>query len=290
MAEIERITGHTHLVGLIANPIRHSQSPAMHNASFAQQGVDAAYIVFETEPEDLPYVVEAFKRTGVDGYNVSMPNKMAIGQYLDELTDAARLMGAVNCVVNKDGKSTGHNTDGAGFMRNLKECGFECEGKKMVLMGAGGAGSAIFVQAALDGMAQIDIFNAKDAFFDGAVERAAKVSAETGCVINVHDLEDKATLKECCENADVLVNASKVGMKPLDDQSLIPAEYIKPGVFVADTVYNPQETLLIKTAKELGNPVAPGIGMMLWQGAIGEKLWYDIDMDIDYIRDIVTEK
>jgi shikimate dehydrogenase len=289
MAEIECITGHTQMVGLIANPIRHSKSPAMHNASFAQQGVDAAYLVFEVDPDQLAEVVHTFKTIGgIPGYNVSMPNKMAICEHLDELTDAARLMGAVNCVKNENGKAIGYNTDGAGFMRNLKEHGFECAGKRMVLVGAGGAGSAIFVQAALDGMARIDVFNVNDPFLAQAIERAKKVSAETGCEIECHDLADTEAFEAACKAADVLVNASKVGMVPMDDQCLFPEEFIMPGVFVADTVYNPMETKLIKIAKAKGNPVVPGIGMMLWQGAIGEKIWFDIDMDIDYIRDIVT--
>lgn len=287
MSEIERISGHTKLVGLLGSPVSHSKSPAMHNASFAQLGIDAAYLVFDVKQDDLATVVPALTKMGLAGYNVTMPDKMDILRYLDDLSDAARLMGAVNTVKIEDGKTCGHNTDGAGFMRNLAEHGFEAAGKRMVLLGAGGAGSAIFVQAALDGMAAIDIFNAKDPFYAPAEERAANVAAQTGCAVAVHDLADAEALAACCAQADIIVNASKVGMNPLDDQCLITEDLIHEGVWVADTVYNPLETKLIEMAKAKGNPTVPGLGMMLWQGAIAEEIWFGVQMDIDYITKLL---
>lgn len=287
MSDFGRISGTTQLVGLLGTPVSQSQSPAMHNASFEKLGIDATYMAFDTTPEKLETVVPAMKMMGMAGCNVTMPCKTKILPYLDELTDAARLMGAVNTVVIKDGKATGHNTDGAGFMKNLCEHGFEPKGKHMVLVGAGGAGSAVFTQAALDGVAKIDVFNRRDEFFEPGKERAAKVAAETGADVTFTDLADTEALKAACAAADVIVNASKVGMEPLDDQSLIPVDFIPEGVYVCDTVYHPHETKLILEAKAKGNPTVPGLGMMLWQGAIAEKIWFDCDMDIDFMKEFL---
>lgn len=290
MPDTKSLTGHTHMCALIANPIRHTKSVGMHNASFARQGIDSVYLCFEVENEQLASVVETFKTIGgVDGYNVSMPNKTKIIDYLDELTPAARLMGAVNTVEHRDGKAIGHNTDGAGFMRNIKEHGFDCKGKRMVMTGAGGAGSAIFVQAALDGMAAVDVFNMKDGAFYSAVRKAEIVSKETGCQVTIHDLNDTETFRKCCMEADILVNSTRVGMKPLDDMCLFPEEFIKPGIFVCDVPYNPVETKLLRMAKAKGCTVIDGIGMMLWQGAIAEEIWYGFQMDMNYVRSFVED-
>ena len=127
----------------------------MHTASFAKMGIDAVYLGFDVQPEQLESVVKGFAEAGVTGYNVTMPCKTKVLPYLDELTPVAELMGAVNTVVIKDGKSIGDNTDGAGFVRNMKLHGFEPEGKVITVAGAGGAGSAVFTQLALDGVVAI---------------------------------------------------------------------------------------------------------------------------------------
>ena len=278
------ITGHTLEVGLVATPIRHSLSPAMHTASFAEMGIDAVYLCFDVDSDHLEAAVQGMRALGFVGYNVSMPHKTVIHKYLDELTPAAELMGAVNCVDLHTGKAVGHNTDGAGFMRNLKENGIDCIGKKMTLVGAGGAGSAIFTQAALDGVAEIDVFNRKDDFFTAAEARCAKVSERTGMKVTMHDLNDYEDLKKSVAESTVFVNASRVGMAPDVDGCLLPEEFLRPDLCVADTVYNPLETKLITMAREHGCTVAPGLGMMMWQAAIGEEIWFDKQMNIDYIK------
>ena len=140
MDGIERITGATKLACLIGSPVAHSASPRMHNASFARMGVDAVYLAFDVAPEELETVAAALVRMKALGYNVTMPHKAAILPLLDEVSDAARLMGAVNTVrIEPDGRTSGHNTDGAGFMRNLAEHGCEVEGKRVVVLGAGSA-------------------------------------------------------------------------------------------------------------------------------------------------------
>lgn len=288
MDETARITGRTKLACLIGSPVGHSASPRMHNASFARLGVDAVYLAFDVTTEDLEDVVRGLSRMGALGYNVTMPHKAAILPLLDELSDAARLMGAVNTVkVREDGSTVGHNTDGAGFLRNLEEHGCPIAGKRTVVLGAGGAGSAIFVQSALDGAASVDVFNSRSPRFEPAVERAALVEAHCGRPVRVHDLADREALSACCAQADVIVNATSVGMAPNEDGCLLEEGMIPAGAWVADAVYNPRETRLVRMAEKLGNPAVPGLGMILWQGAIAEKIWLDADMDVDYVRGIL---
>jgi shikimate dehydrogenase len=155
------ITGHTELIGLIATPIRHSMSPAMHNAAFEKLGMDRVYLVFEVGKEGLEATVNGLRAMGVRGWNVSMPNKTAIIPYLDKITPAAEMCGAVNTVINDNGVLTGTITDGTGWVQSVREQGVDLTGKKMTLLGAGGAATAILVQAALDGLAEISVFNRK---------------------------------------------------------------------------------------------------------------------------------
>ena len=181
----ERISGHTELIGLIANPIRHSTSPKMHNEALAKLGLDYVYLAFEVGNEELEDTIKGFRAMKVRGSNVSMPNKTVVHKYLDKLSPAAELCGAVNTIVNDDGVLTGHMTDGIGCMMALKDAGVDVIGKKITIVGAGGAATAIEVQAALDGVAEISIFNAKDNFFVNAEKTAEKLNSKTDCKVNV---------------------------------------------------------------------------------------------------------
>lgn len=175
----ERISGHTELIGLIATPIRHSKSPKMHNEAFAKLGLDYAYLAFEVGNEELEDAVKGFKALKVRGYNVSMPNKTVIGQYLDHLSPAAELCGAVNTVVNDNGELTGHITDGIGYMRSLKDAGIDVVGKKVTIVGAGGAATAIEIQMALDGVKELSIFNRRDEFWERAEQNVKNINEKT---------------------------------------------------------------------------------------------------------------
>jgi shikimate dehydrogenase len=278
------ISGKTKLVGLVGSPVEHSMSPVMHTDSFKQVGVDAVYVAFDVTPDKLGEVVKGLADIGAVGYNVTMPDKTVVGQYLDELSPAAELMGAVNTVVIKDGKSIGHNTDGAGFVENLRHHGFDPEGKVVTIVGAGGAGSAIFTQLALDGVAAINVFNLKDDFWEATKDRVVELSHKTGVPMVLNDLDNKEQLARCVKNSSLFINATRVGMPPLDDQCTIDEDMLHDGLFVADTVYDPRETKLIKMAKKHGLETAPGIEMLLQQAALGEKLWFDVDMPVDYIE------
>ena len=191
-----QVSGHTQTIALIGSPVEHSLSPAMHTQSFNELGVDCVYLAYDIEPQDLESVAVGMKKMGFVGYNVTMPHKTFIPKYLDELSDAAELMGAVNTVAIKQGKAIGHNTDGAGFMRNLKENGVDVIGKKMTIAGAGGAATAIEIQAALDGVKEISIFNIHDKFWANAEETVRKINEKTDCKATLYDLDDKEKLRE----------------------------------------------------------------------------------------------
>ena len=277
-----QITGHTQTIALIGSPVEHSLSPAMHTCSFDELGIDCVYLAYEVAPEELEAAAAGMKALGFAGYNVTMPHKTFIPQYLDGLSDAAELMGAVNTVDIKNGKAIGHNTDGAGFMRNIKENGVDVIGKKITLVGAG---SAIYTQAALDGVAAIDIYNMKDNFFDVTAERVAKVAEKTGCKMRLIDLDYKESLKQSIVESALFVNATRVGMGDLADQSVIPADYLVDGLAVADTVYEPRKTKLLKEAEAKGLKAVSGLGMLLWQAAIAEDIWVGKEMPTKLIEE-----
>ena len=289
MADQGRIDGRTKLLGLLATPIGHSLSPAMHNMSLRKLGLNYAYMAFEVGNQQLADVVTGMRALEVRGFNVSMPNKTKILPLLDELSPAAQFAGAVNTVVNENGKLVGHITDGTGYMRGLKEAGIDVVGKKMVLMGAGGAATAIAIQAALDGVAEIAIFNRDDEFYARAEKNVQIINEEmkdVNCKATVHRLEDQEALKAAIAEADILTNGTGVGMKPLQDECLIPdASWLRPELIVTDVVYIPRKTKLLEMAEGVGCKTLNGLGMMLWQGARAFEMWTGEEMPVEYVKE-----
>lgn len=282
----ERITGHTELIGLIATPIRHSSSPKMHNEAFAKLGLDYAYLAFEVGNEELEATVKGFRAMNVRGYNVSMPNKTVIHNYLDKLSPAAEMCGAVNTVVNDNGVLTGHITDGTGYMRSLQDANIDVIGKKMTLVGAGGAATAIAIQAALDGVAELSIFNLKDGFWARAEQTVKDINEKTNCKAKIFDLADLDALKAEIATSYLFTNATGMGMKPLEGQTYIPdASFLRPDLIVSDVVYAPRETALLKMAREVGCQTINGLGMMLFQGAAAFELWTGKEMPIEHVKE-----
>lgn len=284
----ERITGHTELIGLIATPIRHSSSPRMHNEAFAKLGLDYAYLAFEVGNGELEDTIKGFRAMKVRGSNVSMPNKTVVHKYLDKLSDAAQMCGAVNTIVNDDGVLTGHITDGIGYMSGLKDAGIDIIGKKMTIVGAGGAATAIQVQAALDGVKEISIFNRKDEFYERAQKTVKDINEKTNCKATLYDLEDLDKLKEEIASSYIFTNATGMGMKPLEGQTYIPDKsFLREDLIVTDVVYAPAETALLKMAKEVGCKTLNGFPMMLFQGAAAFKLWTNQDMPIEHVKEVM---
>ncbi|APM38391.1 shikimate dehydrogenase [Clostridium kluyveri] len=285
----QKITGHTELIGLIAYPIRHSSSPEMHNEAFQKLGLDYAYLAFEVGNENLEDTIKGFRAMKVRGSNVSMPNKTVVHKYLDKLSEAAELCGAVNTIVNDNNVLTGHITDGIGYMKSLEDAGINIIGKKITVAGAGGAATAIEIQAALDGVAEISIFNRKDKFFERGEKTVKDINERTKCKAILYDLADLDKLKEEIADSCLFANATGVGMKPLEGQTYIPdTSFFRPDLIVTDTVYEPRKTELLRMAKKAGCRTMNGLGMMLFQGAAAFKLWMGKDMPIEYMKKVLN--
>jgi shikimate dehydrogenase len=274
-------------MALIGSPVGHSGSPAMYNYSFARLGLDYAYVALDIKENEVKDAIAAMKLFRMKGGNVTMPDKTEAAKYMDELSPAAQIIGAINTIVNEDGKLVGHITDGEGFVNNLKDHGIDIKGKKITVAGGGGAATAIQVQCALDGAREISIFNKKDAFFARTLETAEKIKkAVPGITVQVFDIDDTAKMTEEIADSDIFANATIVGMKPLDDQSVVKdVSAFRPGLVVADAVYNPEETKLLKEAKEAGCICVGGKGMLLWQGVSAFKLFTGEDMPVEEVKE-----
>lgn len=280
------ITGHTRLLALFGSPVKHSGSPAMYNYSFEKLGLDYVYVAIDVGRASLKEAVSAARLYNMRGFNLTMPCKNDVISYIDELSPAARLIGAVNTVINENGRLIGYNTDGMGFVNNLKAHKINIKNKKIVVAGAGGAATAIIVQLALDGAREICIFNKKSESFSRMLETIERIKKEVpDVVINIHDILDEAKYIETIKFADIFVNATVVGMKPLDNESVIKdVSAFHKSLVVADVVYNPIETKLLREACEAGCICIDGKGMLLWQGVYAFKLYTGKDMPVEEVR------
>lgn len=288
MSNIKQIDAKTRLLAFLASPSEHSVSPIMHNTAFQKLGLNFVYLAFNVGHEKLSDAITGFRALNIRGFSVSMPNKIKIIPYLDELSPEAQLIGAVNTVVNENGKLIGYNTDGIGYMRSLKEEGVEVVDKKMTLLGAGGASQAIAIQAALDGVSEIAIFNRQDEFYSNAHEIAKIINEKmenTNCKAKVYKLEDTNKLQEEIAHSEILTNATDIGMKPYDGQSLIFDElWLHSDLVVSDIVYMPRKTKLMLQAESAGCRTFNGLGMVLWQGAKAFELWTGHEMPVEYVK------
>ena len=281
-----QITGHTGLMCLLGSPCKHSISPMMHNKAFEALGLDYRYLAFEVNETTLKTAVEGLKALGARGFNLTMPCKNQMVSLCDELSPAAKLIGAVNTVVNNNGILTGHNTDGIGYMQSVKDAGFDIIGKKMTLLGAGGAETAILVQAALDGVSEISVFLRKTSrFYERAEITAKALMEETNCKIKLCDFNDPELLRHELADSAILVNGTSIGMAPDVDACPIPSADVLPnGIIVSDIIYNPKETKLLTMAREKGLPYFNGTYMLLYQGAEAFRLWTGCEMPVDLIK------
>ncbi len=280
-----RITGTTVLTGLLGRPVAHSISPLMHNESFRKLGLDYRYLCFDVGKEELERVVEGLRLMGVRGWNLTMPDKNLMCRLADRLSPAARISGSVNTVVNENGILVGHTTDGTGFMRSALEEGYDLRGKTMTLLGAGGAATAILVQAALDGMKEIRVFNRRSANYERVKEIAKELNRQTDCIVTVHALPDNEGLRDSIDSSYILTNATSVGMAPDTDLCPLPdSSFLRKDLIVADIIYNPGQTKLLCMAREIGAPCFNGLYMLLYQGAASFELWTGQEMPVDHIK------
>ena len=281
-----KIDGYTRLAAVVANPIKHSISPFIHNSAFEATGINGVYLALEVEVSDLAETVANIRRYQMFGINLSMPYKEEVIPYLDELRDEVRLIGAVNTVVNQEGTLIGYNTDGKGFFKSLPS--FEISGKRMILLGAGGAAKSILTQAILDGASQVSVF-VRSTSMEKTKAYLETLQSETGFRVDLYALEEHSVLQERITASDLLVNATSVGMdgksSPVPENLLLPENLL-----VADIIYQPFETPFLQWAKSQGNVAVNGLGMLLYQAAEAFKLWTGKDMPTDEIWQSLTER
>lgn len=287
-----KITGKTKVLALIGSPVGHSGSPVMYNYSFEKLGLDYVYVAYDVKEDGVKQALESMRLFDMRGMNVTMPDKTEAARQVDVLSPAAQIIGAVNTIVNEDGVLKGYNTDGEGFVNNLKEHGTNICGKKIVIAGGGGAATAIQVQCALDGAKELVIFNKKDAFFERTRSTAEKIRAAVPEIqVSVYDIDDEEVLRKELADADIFVNATSVGMKPMDDKSIIKdTSMLRPELVVADIVYNPEETKLLKDAKAIGCKCIGGKGMLVWQGASSFRLYTGKEMPVEEVKELLYGK
>lgn len=278
-------TGHTKLLCLLGSPVAHSISPEMHNEACALLDLDYEYLAFDVTPDRLETAVKGLKELGVRGFNITMPDKNKMAELCDELSPAAQICGAVNTVVNDNGKLIGHTTDGVGYMMSAKDAGCDLTGKHMVQLGAGGAGTAILVQAAMDGLTAIDVFNTRDAFWPRIEGIAAQLNECTGCKVTLHDLANLDDLRTRLGQAHLLLNTTPVGMSRIPGCLIPDPSYFHPGLVVSDVIYEPKETQLLKMAREAGLKTFNGMYMLLYQGAASFRIWTGQEMPAQQIKE-----
>ena len=282
----KHITGHTGLLCLLGSPVAHSVSPEMHNEACDQLGLDYSYLAFDVPEDKMPQAVEGLRTMGARGWNITMPGKNIMCKLADKVSPASEISGACNTIVNDNGVLTAYTTDGVGFMRAVAENGVDIIGKKMTLLGAGGAATAILVQAALDGLKEISVFvRPTSRFYDRLVHTVEELTELTDCRIRICDFSDADLLKKELADSAILTNGTSVGMAPHEDTCPIPEDLTFPkDLIVSDIIYNPRETKLLTMAKNQGNPFFNGSYMLLYQGAEAFRLWTGKEMPVEKIK------
>lgn len=281
-----KIDGYTRLAAVVANPIKHSISPFIHNSAFEATNTNGVYLAWEVDATELAETVANIRRYQMYGINLSMPYKEQVIPYLDQLSEEACLIGAVNTVVNREGTLIGYNTDGKGFFKSLPS--FKISRKKLVLLGAGGAAKAILAQAILDGVSQISVF-VRSSSMEKTRPYIEKMQNATGFRVDLFALEDVQNLQDSITQADLLVNATSVGMD--GSSQPIPTSIVLPEkLMVADVIYQPFETPFLKWARNQGNQSFNGLGMLLYQAAEAFELWTGKEMPTDQIWELLKQK
>ncbi len=256
-------------------------SPVMHNAAFSSLGLDYVYLPFRVEKGQLAKAIDGARALNIRGLNVTIPHKVNVIPFLDELESLAERIGAVNTIVNDNGHLKGYNTDASGFVKALLERGIEPQGKKIVILGAGGASRAISFTL-VERNADLAILN-RQLEMDWAVELASSISRFLGKEIKALELNEQ-NLSAVLENADILVNATSVGMSPNSDETPAPAKLLKAGLVVFDIVYNPIKTRLLTEAEVAGAETIDGLDMLVWQGALAFEMWTGVKAPVGIMK------
>jgi shikimate dehydrogenase len=274
-----QISGRTRVFGVIGDPIEHTLSPALQNAAFQHLGLDYVFLAFQVKPTDVEKAIGGVRGLGISGLNVTMPHKSAVIPYLDEVDDAAKFLNSVNTIHNQNGKLRGFSTDGAGALNALKENGADPHGKKVVVLGAGGAAKAIAYALApeADELVLLNRTPQKTQELTKALYMKFIGKIISGSL-------SATEIWKHLQNADILINATSVGMHPHPSESLIQAKWLKPGLTVMDIVYSPIQTKLAQDAKEAGAKVVSGVEMLIYQGAASFEIWTGKKVPFEVMR------
>ncbi|MEM1689302.1 MAG: shikimate dehydrogenase [Candidatus Hadarchaeales archaeon] len=269
---------------LIGDPVEGTLSPLIFNTAFRRLGMNAIYAAVRVPPSILSEFVFTIRRAGIRGFNVTIPHKVAIIELLDSLNESAKEVEAVNTVVNEDGKLIGYNTDGRGALMALeKEIG-SVNGKRVLLLGAGGAARAVAFSLAKAGC-ELTIANRT---LSKAEALAEIISKKLGKSVGVISL-DREKLREEISRADILVNTTSVGMMPNVDETLVTSDLMHKNLVVYDIVYKPLKTRLLKEAEKVGARTVNGLGMLINQAAIAFKIWTGKDAPVEDMKRAVQE-
>lgn len=272
----------TIMYGVFGDPIRHSRSPVMLNRAFREKGINAAYAAFHVQPQELGAAVAGLRALGFRGANITIPHKVEVMRYLDAIDEGARIAGAVNTIVNDDGKLTGYNTDGIGYVRSLKEeTGIALRGAKVLMLGAGGAARGVAYALAQEGVERIYIANR-------TVERAEELALAIGAYTTAIGLKT-ADAGDVMSEVTLVVNTTSVGMSPNIEETPLPAELLHDRLLVSDLIYNPRVTRLMHEAEQAGARTHGGIGMFIHQGACAFELWTGQSAPVDAMREVVQQ-
>ena len=273
------VSGKTKVYAVIGDPIEHSLSPAMQNAAFEASKLDSVFLAFEVKSAQVGNAISGMRAFGIQGLSVTMPNKNSVVAFLDEVDRTAKLLGAVNTVKNDNGKLCGFNTDGVGALAALKANGVDPKGKKVALLGAGGAARAAAFALAKEA-GELSILNRT---LESAAELADLLKQEFNANVIAYALSPLA-VKANVGEADLLINATSVGMKPNARQTLVAPEWLKPDSAVMDIVYDPIETKLARDAKAAGAKVVSGVEMLIYQGAASFEIWTGCSGPVEVMR------
>ncbi|HHF98991.1 MAG TPA: shikimate dehydrogenase [Candidatus Aerophobetes bacterium] len=279
-----KITGKTKIVGIFGFPVSHTLSPLIQNVAFQEAGLDFVYVPFQVKSSDLRKATEAIRVFDIVGVNVTIPHKEGIIDYLDEISEEVKLIGAVNTVVNKGGKLVGYNTDWMGFLESLREDGVSLKEKKAFLIGAGGAALSLGFALVKEGVKTLFLTNRT---YSRAENLARKLKEIKGDETEIKVVEFEKKEKLASEGIDILINATSLGMKE-KDPPLIDLTGFPPSLYVYDVIYN-RETELLKEAKKLGMRCQGGLGMLIYQGASAFWLWTGKKAPIEKMKAVARD-
>jgi len=278
-----KITGATEIYGIVGHPVEHSLSPLIQNAAFQGLGLDGCYLAFDVKPRDLKKAVQGLAALGVKGLNVTIPHKEAAIALLDKVTSDAARIGAVNTIVIRQGRLIGYNTDGPGFVQAFnEEAGVPLTGKRVLLLGAGGAARSVAYHLAREGVKRVVIINR-------TLPRAKRLVRDFEMRFEKVDWVAKVLSSRIWplifrDGMDVIINATPIGMRPVDPV-LIPARYLTKDQVVCDLIYRPVKTRLLEEAEAAGAKTVNGLGMLLHQGVLAFELWTGEKPPIVLLRD-----